>query len=199
MKNIFFLDVDTQRDFILKSGALSVPGAEKIIIKFRKLFEFARKNQVSILSSVDAHIAEDPEFKQFPPHCVQGTEGQQKIDDTLLSRPLIFQNKSVDRNLIETVRKYQQIIIEKQTLDVFSNPMTERILRALPPRAIVFGVATEYCVRLACLGLRQRGVQTALVTDAIRAITPKGEIEALEEMRKAGVEFITLETLTGAS
>jgi nicotinamidase/pyrazinamidase len=117
----------------------------------------------------------------------------------MLSRPLIFQNKSVDRNLIETVRKYQQIIIEKQTLDVFSNPMTERILRALPPRAIVFGVATEYCVRLACLGLRQRGVQTALVTDAIRAITLKGETEALEEMRKAGVEFITLETLTGAN
>jgi nicotinamidase/pyrazinamidase len=199
MKNIFFLDVDTQRDFILKSGALSVPGAEKIIGKFRKLFEFARKNEVSILSSMDAHVADDPEFKQFPPHCIQGTEGQHKIDDTMLSRPMIFQNKSVDRNLIETVRKYQQIIIEKQSLDLFSNPMTERLLRALPPRAIVFGVATEYCVRLACLGLRQRGVQTALVTDAIRAITPKGENDALEEMRKAGVEFITLETLTGES
>jgi nicotinamidase/pyrazinamidase len=199
MKNIFFLDVDTQRDFILKSGALSVPGAEKIIGKFRKLFEFARKNEVSILSSMDAHVADDPEFKQFPPHCIQGTEGQHKIDDTMLSRPMIFQNKSVDRNLIETVRKYQQIIIEKQSLDLFSNPMTERLLRALPPRAIVFGVATEYCVRLACLGLRQRGVQTALVTDAIRAITPKGENDALEEMRKAGVEFITLDTLTGES
>jgi nicotinamidase/pyrazinamidase len=198
MKNIFFLDVDTQRDFILKSGALYVQGAEKLIVKFRKLFEFARKNEVSILSSMDTHVPDDPEFKQFPPHCIQGTEGQQKIDDTMLSRPIIFPNKSVDRNLIETVRKYQQIIIEKQSLDLFSNPMTERLLRALPPRAIVFGVATEYCIRLACLGLRQRGVHTALVTDASRAITPIGENEALEEMRKAGVEFITLDTLTGA-
>ena len=104
----------------------------------------------------------------------------------------------MDRNLLDTVRKYQQIIIEKQTLDVFSNPMAERMLRVLPPRAIVFGVTTEYCVKMACLGLRRRGVQTALVSDAIRALAPKTEQEALEELRSAKVEFITLETLLGA-
>jgi nicotinamidase/pyrazinamidase len=198
MKNIFFLDVDTQRDFMLSSGALYVRGAEKIIPKLRRLFDFARKNEISILSSMDAHIEADPEFQQFPPHCIQGTEGQRKIDETALPRPLIFQNKAVDRNLLEAVRKHPQIILEKQSLDLFSNPMTELLLRALPPRAIVFGVATEHCVRLACLGLRRQKIQTVLITDAIRAIAPKSEKEALEEMRNAGVEFITLETLMGA-
>lgn len=198
MKNIFFLDVDTQRDFMLPSGTLYVPGAERMIPKLRRLFDFARKNEITVLSSVDAHTVDDPEFQQFPPHCIQGTEGQRKLDETLFPRPLILPNKPVDRNLMEAVRKHQQIIIEKQKLDVFSNPVMERLLRALPPRAIVFGVTTEYCVKDACLGLRRAGVQTAVVSDVVRALAAKTEKEAVEQMRKAGVEFITLETLVGA-
>jgi nicotinamidase/pyrazinamidase len=198
MKNIFFLDVDTQRDFMLSTGALYVPGAERIIPKLRRLFDFARKNEISILSSMDTHAVNDPEFKQFPPHCVQGTDGQRKLDETLLPRPLIFLHKPVDRNFGEVVRKHQQIIVEKQSLDFFSNPAAERLLRVLPPRAIVFGVTTEYCVKIICLGLRRMGVQTALVTDAVRALAPKTEKEALEEMHAAGVEFIALDTLLGA-
>ena len=199
MKNIFFLDVDTQRDFMLSTGALYVPGAERIIPKLRRLFDFAKKNEISVLSSADAHVKDDPEFGQFPPHCVQGTEGQRKLDETLLPRPLIFQNKLVDRNFSEVVRKHQQIIVEKQSLDLLSNPVAERLLRVLPPRAIVFGVTTEYCVKIACLGLRRMGIQTAVITDAVRALAPGTEKEALEEMQKAGVEFITLDTLLGAN
>ncbi len=198
MKNLFFLDVDTQRDFMLSSGALYVPGAERIIPKLRRLFDFAKKNEITILSSVDAHAATDAEFQQFPPHCVRGTEGQRKLDETLLPRPLILPNKPVDRNLMEAVRKHQQIIVEKQTLDLFSNPVAERLLRALPPRAIVFGVTTEYCVKAACMGLRRLGVHTAVVDDAICALSPKAEKEALDEMSRAGVEIIALETLLGA-
>jgi len=183
---------------MLPTGALYVPGAERILPKLRRLFDFARKNEISILSSVDAHVADDPEFKQFPPHCVQGTEGQRKVDETLLPRPLIFQQQPVDRNLPEAVRKHQQIIVEKQSLDLFSNPIAERLTRVLPPRAIVFGVTTEYCVKMACLGLRRLGVQTVLITDAVRALAPKTEKEAVEEMRRAGVEFILLEALLGA-
>ncbi len=197
MKNLFFLDVDTQRDFMLSTGALYVPGAERIVPKLRRLFDFARKNDITILSSVDAHAANDAEFEQFAPHCVQGTEGQRKIDETLLPRPLVFPNKPIDRNLLEAVRKHQQILVEKQTLDLFSNPIAERLLRVLPPRAIVFGVTTEYCVKLACLGLRRLGVHTALVSDAVCALAPKTEKQALEEMRAAGVDFITLEMLLG--
>jgi nicotinamidase/pyrazinamidase len=195
MKNIFFLDIDTQQDFMAKSGSLYVPGAERIIPKLRRLFDFARKNSVTIISTMDAHEAEDPEFQRFPKHCIKGTEGQRKLTDTLLLHPLVFPNKPVDRNLLDAVRKNQQIIVEKEDLDVFHNPVMERLLRVLPPRAIVFGVTTEYCVKMACLGLRRCGVHTAVISDAVRALTPKGERESIEEMRAAGVDFITLEAL----
>jgi len=199
MKTIFFMDVDTQRDFMLPTGALYVPGADRIIPKLRRLFDFARKNEITILSTVDAHAPDDPEFQQFPPHCVRGSDGQRKLDETLLPRPLILPNKPIDRNLLEAVQKHQQIIVEKETLNVFSNPVMERLLRVLPPRAIVFGVATEYCVKLESLGLRRLGVQTAVVSDAIRALSPTGEKDALQEMKSGGVEFITLDQLLGST
>jgi nicotinamidase/pyrazinamidase len=195
MKNLFFLDIDTQLDFMTKSGNLYVPGAERIIPKLQRLFDFARKNEITIVSTMDAHAAEDPEFQRFPKHCVRGTDGQRKLADTLLPHPLVFPNKPVDRNLLDAIRKNQQIIVEKEDLDVFHNPVMERLLRVLPPRAIVFGVATEYCVRIACLGLRRCGVHTAVISDAIRSLTPKGERDSIEEMRAAGVDFIALETL----
>ena len=198
MDRIFFADIDTQRDFMLPKGALYVPGAERLIPKLRRLFEFAKKNEVHILSTADAHTPEDPEFEQFPAHCVEGTEGQRKLDETLLPYSLVLKNQAIDRNLIEDVRKHLQIIVEKKTLDVFSNPVIERLLRILPPRAIVFGVATEYCVQSACLGLRREGVQTVLITDVIKALSPQTERAALNNLRQAGVEFTTLDTLLGA-
>jgi nicotinamidase/pyrazinamidase len=197
MKGVFFLDVDTQRDFMLPTGALYVPGAERLVPKLRRIFDFARKNDILILSTADAHTPDDPEFKQFPPHCVLGTEGQKKIDDTLLPRPLILEYGPVNRNLVEAVRKHTQIIVHKRELDPLATPVVERLARALPGRAIVFGVATEYCVKLGALGLRGLGLKVAVVTDAIRAIDEKDGKAALDEMRKAEVEPITLDSLLG--
>ena len=198
MKSFFFMDLDTQRDFMLPGGGLYVPGAERIIPRLRRLFDFARRHGITIVSSADAHTPDDPEFRQFPPHCVQGTEGQKKIDETLLPRPVTIENRVVDRNVLELIRKYQQVILQKQALDVFTNPMTERLIRALPQRAVVFGVTTEYCVRHACAGLRRLGVKTVLVTDAICALAPGSGESALAEMERAGVEFITAEMLLTA-
>jgi nicotinamidase/pyrazinamidase len=198
MKSFFFMDIDTQRDFMLPGGGLYVPGAERIIPRLRRLFDFARRHGITIVSSADAHTPDDPEFRQFPPHCVQGTEGQKKIDETLLPRPVTIENRVVDRNVLELIRKYQQVILQKQALDVFTNPMTERLIRALPQRAVVFGVTTEYCVRHACAGLRRLGVKTVLVTDAICALAPGSGESALAEMERTGVEFITAEMLLTA-
>lgn len=195
MKQVFFFDIDTQRDFMLPSGALYVPSAERLIPKLRRLFDLARHHNILVLSSVDAHTPDDPEFCQFAPHCIKGTEGQRKIDETLFPRPLVLENKIRDMNLMDAVRKHRQIILEKQTLNVFDNPMTEKLLKALPSHAIVFGVATDYCVKLAAFGLRKNGVKTAVVTDAIRAISEETGERALDELTGAGVDFTTTEAL----
>ena len=151
------------RDFMFRSGAWPVPGAERLIPKLRRLFDFARKNGVSIVSSAELHDSGDPEFSSFPPHCLQGTEGQRKIDDTLLPRPMILENRPIDRNLLDMIRKHQQIIVQKREFDLFSNPVAEKLIRVLPQRAIVCGVTAEHSVRLSCIGLRRLGIKTVLV------------------------------------
>ena len=56
------------------------------VLKLRRLFDSARRSGISILSSVDAHAPDDPEFSAFPP-LRQGSEGQKKIDETPIGRP----------------------------------------------------------------------------------------------------------------
>jgi len=198
MKGIFLFDIDTQRDLILSAGALAVPGAQRLIPKLRRLFDFARTQQITILSTANAHEPDAARADGHPGYCVRGTEGQKKIDDTLLLHPLILENRPVNRNFAEIIRKHQQVIVEKQDFDPFSNPAAEKLLRVLPPYAVLFGVPAEHSVRLAGLGLRRLGIRAAVVQNATMALQPRDAAGSEAVLRAAGVEFTTIEMLLGA-
>jgi nicotinamidase-related amidase len=198
MKEIFFFDLDTQRDLMLSNGKLHVPGAERMIPRLRQVFDFAKGNAITILSSVIVNDPDDHRGGKGASYCVRGSEGQRKIDDTLLLHPLILENKLVDRSFADIVRKHPQIILEKQGFDIFSNPVTERLLRVLPQRAILFGVPLDQSVKLAALGLRRLGFKTAVIQNATLPLAPREANKAEAAMRSAGVEFVTLEVLLGA-
>lgn len=165
---VIFWDVDTQVDFISPGGKLYVPGAEKLIPNWKRLTDFAAQKGILVLGDVDAHRPDDDEFKVFPPHCLAGTPGQQKIPETILPRQYLIPNRQVE--LRRDLSAYQQVILEKQTLDVFSNPNIEDLLRLVgkEPEVVVYGVVTECCVDLVARGLLQRGYRVRLVTDATR-------------------------------
>jgi nicotinamidase/pyrazinamidase len=193
---LVFLDVDTQVDFMLPAGALYVPKAEEIIPNLEKLIGCAREHDIPVLSSADAHPPDDPSFAQWPPHCVIHTPGQRRIPETQFSSPTVVPNRP---GAFKPPQKWsRQTIIEKTEYEVSSNPNFEAILSSLKAsfggfRLVVFGVATEYCVRGAALGLRQRGLPVDLVTDAIRPITEEGGRQATDEMLAAGVRLVKTE------
>ena len=84
------------------------------------------------------------------------------------------------------------IYIEKQSYDVFTNPLAEVLLReAGVKEAIVYGVATDFCVKAAVLGMHKRGIQCYVVKDAIKGVFPDKSKEALAEMAEAGAKFVT--------
>lgn len=177
---------------MLPGGKLYVPGAEKRVANMQRLVAVARAGKVFLISSADQHASNDPEFVRFPPHCVKGTKGAEILPELKASKILPIPN---DNNFSIPVKlgDVQQIVLEKQTLDVFDNPNTEKILKQFPATEefIVFGVVTEFCVRLAAKGLLERGRRVAIVTDAIETLNANEGQRTLDELSAAGVRLIT--------
>jgi nicotinamidase/pyrazinamidase len=185
-------EVDTQADFMLPGGKLYVPGAEKRIPNMRRLVEAARAGKVPLISSTDQHATDDAEFQRFPPHCVRGTPGAEIVPELKAKESVHIENTGA-ASVPANISRGQQVVIEKQTLDVFDNPATEKLLAQLPADCefIVFGVVTEFCVRLAAKGLLDRDRRVALVTDAIEALDAAEGKKTLDELAGRGARLIT--------
>lgn len=191
--NTIFFDIDTQVDFIIPHGHLYVPDAERLIPNFEKIFRIVSDKGIRIISSVDAHPINDIEFDTFPPHCIKGDLGWEKIPETILTDRRHIEN---EENADFAGLSAQQIIIEKTVFSIFGNPNTDHILTELEfKRAIVFGVATDYCVKAAAIGLVDKGYETYVVEDAIAAVTSETGEGAINEMKTAGVIFIKTEDI----
>jgi len=202
-RSVIFWDVDTQADFMLPGGKLYVPGAEKLIPNLNRLTDAARQGRVFIMGDIDVHTPDDPEFKQFPPHCVGATPGAEIIPETRADRVLFIPNRA-GAVVPQDLSVFQQVILEKQTLDVFDNPSTkivlERIARFTDPDAefFMFGVATEYCVRLAAKGLLKHGRRVALVRDAIESLKPDDGAKTIEELTSQGARLVSTDQALAA-
>jgi nicotinamidase/pyrazinamidase len=182
--------VDLQFDFMRPGGELYVPGAEQIVPNVRRLVQTARNNQALLIASACQHSQNDPEFQTFPPHCVRGTAGAELIDEARAITVHSVPNQP-DPVLPPGLLANQQIIIEKQVIDVFSNPAAGAIVEEFPRHSdfFVFGVATEYCVQHAAEGLLKRGRRVSLVTDAIAAISPAAGESAITRLTALGARL----------
>ena len=188
MKTVYF-DIDTQIDFMYPAGALYVPGAERIVPTIAKLNRHAAANGIVVVSDMCAHCEDDVEFRDWPPHCVIGTTGQLKPQSTMLEKRAVVPNCPADIR----VEGAEQIILEKQQLDLFTNPNLEALLKALAAdRYVVYGVVTEYCVSFAALGLLKRGKPVTLVTDAIRSLSDEAGARTLREFTSHGGKLDTV-------
>jgi nicotinamidase/pyrazinamidase len=161
MKTVFF-DIDTQVDFLFPAGALYAPGAEKIIGTVAKLNHHAARHRIPLVSTMDAHSENDPEFRDWPHHCVVGTLGQQKPASTLLENRVVVPNSPC------SVALNDQILLQKQTFSALSNLNFAHLLDVLAAeRYVVYGVVTEVCVKMAAFGLLETGKRVEIVIDAI--------------------------------
>ena len=183
MKTVFF-DVDTQLDFLFPAGALYVPGAETIAGTVARLNRYAGEHGIPVVSTMDAHTENDPEFREWPPHCVAGTVGQTKPQETLLADRAVVPVRVIALPLLTGV---SQVLLEKVTTNAFSNPNLERLLEQLgAERYVVYGVVTEICVRFAALGLLKTGKRVELVTDAVRHLSDPAREAMLADFAAGG-------------
>jgi nicotinamidase/pyrazinamidase len=190
-ERLVFWDVDTQFDFMTppeSGGKLYVkdpadpsdPGAVQIVPALRTLSEYAREHGVLRVATGDWHTlehreidAENPDFRDtFPPHCMAGERGSEKIPETALRDPVVIPLRAEPEMAREAVRRARaegrDIFLHKEEFSCFAgNPATDALLQALDAEAIVvYGVALDVCVRHAVDGMLDRGKRVYLVEDA---------------------------------
>ncbi|MBL8177008.1 MAG: cysteine hydrolase [Bryobacterales bacterium] len=187
MKTVFF-DIDTQIDFMYPAGSFYVPGASALIRRIAALNHFAASQGAPLVSTVDAHTENDPEFRLYPHHCVTGTVGQGKPQITLLDKRLTVPNVRLKVALSDS----QQVLLEKQTIDCFTNVNLESLLEQWNAgRYIVYGVVTEICVRKALEGLLKTGREVVLVQDAVQSIDSAASAQMIAQMQTQGLQLRT--------
>jgi nicotinamidase/pyrazinamidase len=196
MKTVFF-DIDTQLDFVYPSGALYVPKAERIVPAIAHLNHFAARHGMPVVSTTDAHLEDDVEFKVWPHHCVAGTLGQRKPHATLLAKRAVVPNRPCELADL-AIDAAQQIVVEKQTVDVFASTNIGGILELLAAdRYLLYGVVTEICVLHAARGLLKTGKPVTIVTDAIETLNDERCERALAEIAAAGASFTIVAEING--
>jgi nicotinamidase/pyrazinamidase len=191
--NHCFFDIDTQLDFLFPAGALYAPGAERLIPTIGNLNRYAAANGCRLISTTCAHTETADEFKVWPPHCIVSTVGQTKPASTLLESRVVVPLTP----LVADLDTAQQIILEKNELDLFTNPNLVLILDRLQvTECTVYGVLTEYCVKHAALGLLATGRKVRLVTDAILHLSEAAASQMRQEFRaKGGLEILASDIL----
>ena len=191
-RDFVFWEVDVQADFMLPGGKLYVPGAEKLLPNIRKLTDAARRDEVFLVSHGCFHPPNDPEFEQFPPHCLKGTPGSEFVPEALAKKFARIENRPTEK-LPDDLSRYQQIVLEKQTLDIFESHHADALVERLgsSPEFVVFGVVTEYCVNYAAKGLLARKRRVTLVKDAIETLDPKVGAKTISDLQNLGARLIT--------
>jgi nicotinamidase/pyrazinamidase len=195
-------DVDTQVDFMEPGGKLYVPDAAEVAPALERLVDAVRSARMVHVASVDDHELTDPEISEtpdlantFPPHCLRGTRGAEKILETKQRDPLPLSLVPFPPGkLAELVRGRREILLLKKSFDVFTNPHTDALLHALDPDEIVVcGVATDVCDDAAIRGFLQRGRRVRFVEDAAKGLNEARVAACTVAWQEAGVEFSTTE------
>ena len=192
MKRLLW-DVDTQHDFIDASGRLAVPDAEARVPAMARLVEWARREGIPHVASADDHeladseISAEPDFlTTYPPHCLRGTRGAEKIAETAQLDPVPLALTEVSDRWIAG----REFLLLKKSFDVFTNPHADRLLTLLDPdEVILFGVATDVCNDAAIRGLVSRGRAVTFVEDASRGLDEARTAACTADWRGLGVRF----------
>jgi nicotinamidase/pyrazinamidase len=195
-------DVDTQVDFVHAEGKLAVPGAEQAAPAMARLVEAARAAGIPHVASADDHeltdaeISDRPDFSTtYPPHCLRGTRGAEKVEATRQLDPVPLALTEVPGRWL----RGREFLLLKKHFDVFTNPNADRLLERLDPdEVILFGVATDVCDDAAIRGLVARRRTVTFVEDASRGLDEARTAACTAAWRDRGVRFASVDDLLAA-
>ncbi|MCK4387724.1 MAG: nicotinate phosphoribosyltransferase [Dehalococcoidia bacterium] len=170
------LVVDMLRGFLEEGHPLYCGAkARSIIPNIQKLLEQESRQGGKVFYLCDHHAPDDPEFKLFPPHCIEGTLEAEVI-------PELFQ--------------YQGEIIHKRHFSAFyDTPLEEKLKELNPETLVVCGVCTDICVLHTVADARNRGYEVEIPVNCVASFDDKAHTFAMEHMEKVlGAKLVRPET-----
>ncbi len=201
-EKIAVIVVDMQGDFTTyKKGSLAVAGTDKAFVdKVEKVTVNLKDKGYLIFGTQDWHPADHVSFfsnhagkKPFeaiqlegrtqvlwPPHCVQGTQNARVLVDNNLFVAIVKKGK--DKN-IDSYSGFQDdggAITE----------MNEILKRNGVKELIVYGIATDYCVKATAIDAADAGYKVTVVEGLSKGVAPDTTAKALDEMKAKGITLV---------
>jgi len=191
--------VDIQGDFTkLKNGSLAVDRTDEAYIKTaNENTKRLKEAGFPIYATQDWHPASHVSFftnhpgkKPFdvirvhekdqvlwPPHCVQKTSGAEILLDKKSFKAVV--KKGMDPQY-DSYSGFQDDGGKKTDLDQL---LKKNGIRKL----VVYGIATDYCVRATALDGLAAGYHVVLIKNLCRGVAPDTSQKAIEEMKAKGI------------
>ena len=164
MENKAVIIIDMLNDFV--AGDLKCERAQHIIPNLKRLVETARKHNIPVIYSNDAHYPQDHEVvDRWGKHAIKGTKGAEVIPE-----------------LKPTEKDY---IVEKRTYSGFYETGLDPLLRSLyhgegVKTVILGGLHTNICVRHTAADAFFRGYKIIIARDGVEAFTQEDHEEGLK-------------------
>ncbi len=144
--------VDMQKDFVNEGGALYVPGASATVTVIGRLVEAFRTRDLQIVYTQDSHGEGDPEFDIWGRHVVEGTVGEEIVD--------------------ELSPREKDVIVKKPRYDAFYETDLDAILKKRGIGTLVIvGTVANICVHYTAASAALRWYRVICPVDGISALT----------------------------
>ena len=194
--------VDIQGDFTTwKNGSLACVGTDRVYVQqAEEATKALSKEGYPIFGTQDWHPGDHISFftnhsgkKPFemikidgrnqvlwPPHCVQGTENARVLVDNNLFLAIVKKGQNKD---YDSYSGFQDDGGAKTGMD-------EILKRNGIRKVVVYGIATDYCVKATAIDAVDAGYDVMVIEDLCRYVTPKTSEAALKEMRAKGITVV---------
>ena len=191
------LDIDTQKDFLSAGSEACIINRRETLINIRRMMAWARLKDVPIISTAEVYCRTG-EYSSS--HCIEGTDGQQKISYTLLRDRVSFPADCWNALPADVLRLHRQIILHKRCIDPFEEPLIDRLLTELEVNEfVIIGIGAENAVISTALGLLQRGKRVRIVVDALGYTNKEEARLAIRKMAAKGAKLSQTRDLAGIS
>jgi len=191
------LDIESQHDFFAPGGSCYARDASQQAQNIYRLFGWARRNDVPVISTVLRVRPSETGPLADRPHCIEGTEGERKLLRTVLPKRInlgLRNTTDLPRGLFE---RYQQAIFEKRQTDLFRHAAAERLITEISEATFVLcGAGVAHGVVEAAVGLRNRKFGVILASDAVLDLAHPLAPMAYRRMEAKGIVFAPTEKIT---